>query len=461
MRGTLRSTLATVGLLGGLLAVGVPPAAAQQDVAKEARLLTLEGKFSDAETLLRNAPEEIRKDPELRKQLGKQAVKWARRKRGVEKVPGLLFARGQYSTASELQPEDVEAATEAIEAALELVEIQIEAKQPDAAKGHAKFAVSLGESVLDRGTNTVDLRLGTATAHDHLAKLSHKIQEFDTIVESYDRSAELLVSCADEAKKPAEALGQAARVYLDLALFIAEGRPIDEETRDEEALKKGIEIAKKACETKGAGRDQFTIHTLLLRELYRAKVEGDFGKPYMEELGKREGIDGLDIQIPKTEGWKRLEQTGDWDMVLERKLEGDDTAVQVMIRVYSFSESFGGKTWDRVEDTTALRFKDQKSNDFTNLAKEVEPERVEVPGVSKKKAPEIWHFELYGKGGGRQKWVSEYTMLRSKKEKRTYHIRIIDWRVSPDIGEPDLVHFVEQALGLVPEDDKKKKKKRR
>ena len=475
MRSTLLTTMAIAGLLGGLLLMSAPQAAAQDNVAKDARLMTLDGEFSKAQDLLDGAPEEIQKDPKLRMQLGDMALKWARRKEGTQKVPGLIFARGQFAKASELQPDDIDAATAAVETALELVDIQIEAKQPTTAKEHASWAVKIGESVLEGGADTVDLRLAIAKAHDQHAKLSHKIQDFDSIVADYGRSADLLVSCADEAKKPEEALSDAARVYLDLALFVAEGRPIEEEKRDDAALLKGLEIAKRACEMEGASKPQFTIHLLILRELYRAKVEGDHGTPYMQEMGQREGVDGLDLFIPKSDGWKKLDKSGDWDLVLERKLEGDDTAVQILVRFYPFSESFGGKTWDRVEDVTKLRYEDQKANDFQDVAKDIAPVLIEEAtaadtGSSKKKkkakpkkdAPEIWHFELSGTAGGRRRWVSEYTMLRAKKEKKTYHIRLIDWRVSPDLNEPDLVLFVEHALGLVapPEEDSKGKKKR-
>ena len=178
----------------------------------------------------------------------------------------------------------------------------------------------------------------------------------------------------------------------------------------------------------------------------------------MQELGKREGIDGLELAVPKADGWKRIEKSGDWDLFYERKLEGDDTAVQIMVRVYAFNESFGGKTWDRVEDTTKLRYEDQKSNDFSEVVKDVEPTQIDMG----KKGPEIWHFELSGTAQGRRRWVSEYTMLRSKKEKKTYHIRIIDWRVSPDVNEPDIKAFVEHAFGLgADEDDKGKGKKKK
>ena len=50
---------------------------AQNDVAKEARLPALDGRFDDAKSLLAGAPEEIQKDATLRMQLGDMASKWA------------------------------------------------------------------------------------------------------------------------------------------------------------------------------------------------------------------------------------------------------------------------------------------------------------------------------------------------------------------------------------------------
>lgn len=457
MRATLLSLLAAAGLLGGLLGTTPGAVLAQNDVAKEARLAALDGRFDDAKSLLAGAPEGIQKDATLRMQLGDMASKWAVRKQGPEKVPGLVFARDQFAAAAEIQPDNLDAATSAVETALQLIDIQVEAKQPELAKELAGFAVRIGEGVLKGGANTVDLRLAVAKAHDQRAKLSHKIQDFDSIVVDYDRGAELLLSCAEESKKPAEALGHAARLYLDLARFVAEGRPIDEETRDEEALEKAIDAATKACEQKDASQEQFTIHLLVLREIYRTKLAGDFGKPYMQELGKKDGVDGLDLFLPKSDGWETSKHA-DWDMVINRRLEGDDTAVQIMIRGYSHSEQWGGKAYDRVEDIVKARFDSQKTDDFSEVVKEEPPEQLDTG----KKGPEIWKYRLAGTMSGRRVRLMEWYFMRSKKDGKTFRIRIIDWRNSPDLDEPDVVEFVNRAFGLgqADEDDKGKKPKK-
>mgnify|MGYP002623311342 CR=1 FL=1 len=434
------------------------PAAAQEDVRKELRLNALDGKFTEVDRLLAEAPDEVKNDPKLRKELGEKAAMWARRKDGPEKIPGLIAASEHLATAARLAPDDAEAALGALDHRIELVKIQIEAKQPTRAKEHAEWASRTGEELLAAGADTPPVRMSLAAAHDHVAKLAHKVEEFDKIVTAYGRSADLLVSCADTAKNPAEALGGAARAYLDLSTFVADGRPIEEETRDEEALRKAIEVATQACETKGAQRDQYLVHFLALREAHRRKLPGSHGRPYMQELGKKEGVDGLNLHLPKAGGWSRLSNPGEWDMVIERKHEDDTSAVQVMIRVWEFSQSFGGKTWDRVEEVAKLRFDEQKANDFKDVATTIEPEQLDTG----KKGPEIWHFEIAGTGDGRTRRVAEWMMMRAKKDKVTFQIRLIDWRSTPDLKEPDIVEFLRLALDLpepeADDDDKKGKK---
>ena len=50
-------------------------------------------------------------------------------------------------------------------------------------------------------------------------------------------------------------------------------------------------------------------------------------------------------------------------------------------------------------------------------------------------------------------------LLRSKKEQGTWRIRIIDWRVEPDLLEPDIVEFMDLAFGLRGDEKDRGKKK--
>jgi len=484
MRRNVLNTLVLAGLVCGILAAAGPPAAAQDDARKEARMLTLEGKFSAVTDLLQAAPEEVRNDPKLRMRLGDMALKWTKRQDGPDKVPGLVAAKTHFAVALDVNGADVDAATAAIETGLELVELEIEAKQPTRALVHANWSVKIGEAALAGGSDVPELRLAVAAARTHRAKLSHKIEDFDRIVSDYDRSAELSVSCAETARKPARALGTAARVYLDLAAFISEGRPIKEEVRDEAALVKALDTALRACETKGAADDEYTVHLLALIAIHRAKKEGsvfereDFGRPFMQELGGREGVKGLDLYLPKADGWRRLDKSGAWDRVYERQLEGDTSAVQFMIKGYSFSEKYGGKGYDQIEFIAGARYEGQMEEEFKDVTSSTEPELIPIGGkattassstkkkkkkkkTKKTKGAQIWHFEIAGTLKGRRVRVADWMMLRSKKEAVTWRIRIIDFRVETDLLEPDIVEFMDLAFGLRGDEDKKKKKGKR
>jgi hypothetical protein len=470
MRHIVLNTLALATLACGVVAAALPDVAAAEDPRTEARLLTLDGKFEAANKVLEAAPEEVRNDPKLRFQLGDMALKWCKRQEKHAKVPGLIAAKNHFAEALEVDKADHEAALAALETGLDLVAVFVEAKQPTSALRHVDWCVKVGEDALANGSDTPDVRLAIASSRDQRAKLSHKINDFDRIVEDYDRSAELAVSCADTASKPADALSAAARTYLDLAAFIAEGRPIDEEVRDEAALLDALDVAARACELKGADEDQYTVHLLALIAIHRAQKEGskfdreDFGKPYMQELGKREGLQGLDLFIPKADGWKKLESSGDWDLIYDRKLEGDDTAARFMIVGYPFSEKFGGKSYDQIEKIAEMRFEGQTKDEFKDVTFSKEPEQIKVG--KKKKGPEIWHHEIAGTlTGGRSVRVGEWMMLRTKKEGITWRIRVVDYRNVPDLTEPDIVEFISRAFGLSPDDDdddkKKGKKKKR
>ncbi len=440
------ASLAALALaLGAALAPPRVPAAAADDVAKEVRLLTLEGKFEEARTLLETAPDEVKQNLKLHEQLADMALKWAARQDGPAKNKGLVAAREHLTVLTTADPKNAAAAGQAVALSVQAFDLEFEAKQPDRAKPFIDWAITNGEAALSAGADSADLRRSVADAHERRTLISHKVNDFDRIVADHGRSAELYATCANTADKPAAALGAAARAYLTLAAFISENRPIPEETRDDDAFRKAVEIATQACETAGATRAEFTTHLIALRNAYRAglTITGPGSKPYMEPLAGRDAIEGLDLALPKAEGWKRLDAS-EWDRFYERKLEDDDTAIQIMVKVRLHSEAFAGMTWDRVEEVVKAKY-DSETKDFKDVASSIAPERTDTG----KKGPEIWHFEVAGQhANGRTVRAGNWFLMHAKKDKVTFQIRMVDYRKSPDLREPDLVEFVQRALGL-------------
>ncbi len=445
-----------LALLGVAALVG-PDTRAQDDpkaIARKLRFMMVGGEFAEAGEMLSNAPDELRNDPKLRFSLGDNALRWVKlQKKGANLRPGLMAARENYAVARKIEPTDFEASVKALECSARLIEIEREEKLTDTALKHASWSVTHGEVALETEGAPSELKELLAVAYGLRAAFSPPHEQFDRIVGDYSKGAQLLAEIAPDAKKPYEVYGKAAGISLQLAKFVSETRPIPEEKRDDEAAKKALEYATLACESKGAKKEQYTQHLLALRAAKRMGIEGDLGKPYMREIEKRDGIDGLKLKVPMGDGWKRVPKAGDWDIFWERQLEGDDTAVQVMIKVWEFSQNWGGKTYDRVEDISKSRF-DSKKEEFSEVARTVDPEF-----LGEKKGPQIWHWAVVGTKERRIQWLTEYLWYTKKKTKISYQIRIIDWRKSPDLTDPDLVAFIEAALGKDEEDDGKKKKR--
>src|SRR5437016_6053968 len=93
-----------------LAAACLAAARADDDPAKEARLLIIDGKFREADSVLSQAPESVRNDPALHDALADLALKWTRGKDGEDKRNGLRCARDHYSHAIDAKPDDAVAA---------------------------------------------------------------------------------------------------------------------------------------------------------------------------------------------------------------------------------------------------------------------------------------------------------------------------------------------------------------
>ena len=85
-----RTLLAAAALAAGtlVLTMDAGPLFAE-DIAREARLLSIDGEFEKIEKLLWDAPDEVKNDAKLRTQIAKNALKFIRKKEGEERRGGL------------------------------------------------------------------------------------------------------------------------------------------------------------------------------------------------------------------------------------------------------------------------------------------------------------------------------------------------------------------------------------
>src|SRR5262249_44271055 len=106
-----------------------PGVRAQDDPAKEARLLAVEGKFREADALMEHAPPEVQNDLALRLALADMAMKAAATREGDAKRDPLTSARRHYAKAVEVKPDNEKAAAGVLEAARQLAELHMAAKR--------------------------------------------------------------------------------------------------------------------------------------------------------------------------------------------------------------------------------------------------------------------------------------------------------------------------------------------
>jgi len=474
-----RAVLLTLLLLVGATFVA-PPARSDEDVAKQLRLLYFDGKFAEAKTILDAAPAEVRDDPGLRRALGDVAFKWAKRKDGPARRAGLLAARRNFAAARALDPTDVKSAEESMDVTAKLIELAVEAKNGAQAEAAAGWGITEGEKALEGGADSPEVRTGLADAYAVRADRSHPIDDFDQIVDDYNRGAELIASCADDALSPAKAYTRAAEISMTLAAYVGEHRPIEEEKRDDEALERAVGYATKACEQKSPPDSAYTTHIIALRRAAAAGMMEDLPRVYTDDIPKKDQIDGLKLRVPRTPGWKREKSTKDWPLIWSVKVGDDDTAVQVMLKLWEHGQTWRSKGWAKLEDIANGRFEAEKVK-MSDVAAETEahmvdpePPAAEDDGKKKKKrkkkkkskkGPQIWHWEVAGTMSGRNVRAAEWIWFQEQKHGRSYQLRILDWRNITNLNEPDIVQFVEHAIGTAPpdpedEDDKKKKPRR-
>ncbi len=472
-----RAVLMTLLLLVGATFVA-PPARSDEDVAKQLRLLYFDGKFGEAKTLLDAAPAEIRDDTGLRQALGDVALKWAKRQQGPARRAGLLAARMNFAVARDLDPTDVGSAEKAMDVTTRLVDLATEAKNGAQAEAAASWGITEGEKALEGGADSPGVRTGLADAYAMRAEKSHPVEDFDQIVADYNRGADLIASCADGADSPGKAYGRAAEICMTLAAFVGEHRPLEEEKRDDEALANAVSFATKACEQKGAPDSAYTTHVIALRKARNAGVTEGLPRVFMDEIPKKDQIDGLKLRVPRATGWKVEKSTRDWPLIWSVKIGDDDTAVQVMLKLWEHGQSWRSKGWAKLDEISEGRFEAEKVK-MSDVAGEIEahlvdpnPPAAEEDGKKKKKkkkrkkkkGPQIWHWEVAGTMSGRNVRAAEWIWYEAQKHGRSYQLRILDWRDITNLNEPDIEQFVEYAIGTAPpdpeEDDGKKKPRR-
>lgn len=477
---------AVAGLAACFLALSIGPARAA-DVAREARLLTLDGKFTEANALVDTAPDKVKNDPVLRKTLADLAKKYLKRKLGEEKRGGLESIKLNLHAAYRLTGDDVVAATGAMKAAAELAALDMEARKPNAARGQASWAVKLGEEVLGGGQDTPEVKAELAQAHRTFAEVAHKIQDQKAIIVSYDRGSTLMLEAAEGREDAAVWISEAARLLLLKSKFIRQVIPLETEKRDDEAADQAAKLALKACESPGAKGKQYSMHLVAIRNAREFGLTGEYGQPFMKKL--EPGVEGLDIQIPLADAWNQ-QKVEDWDLRIERRFEDEDKILQIQINRWPHSGRKYGIAWadlrnlmkvraeqepkrvlKEVTGGIALHILGQKpealevdEDDGKKKKKKRKPKKRRKPKKGKKDAPEVYHYQTIGKVEGRNMpmRLCEWFWSGGSKEGVTYQLRITDWGRPWGLEDPDMESFLQSMFGEQwpekPVEDKKKKK---
>lgn len=446
-----------------------------EDVRTELRLLTAEGKFTEAHNLLAGADDAVKNDRELRLQLLDTALRYARQKEGPTRTKGLDAGVEHAEALLALDPADVKSAAAGIEASTELADLLFAAKNADGAKAAAGRGVALGEACMKVETPDPGIMETLAAAHDKRAEMSHKVNDMEQIIGDYGRAAELLEKCAATSTKAAVLLAGAAGMYLKQSQFVSDHIPIPDEHRDEEAAKKALAAAKRACEVEGAPEDVFTQHLLALRMLGTLGMDDDAEQPYMKDV--QPVVEGLALQMPRGKVWK-MNRSDDWTFWATREFEGETKSVEIMIKVWDQNEAMYGRMWSDVKGIAEIRYEGQQEK-FSDVNKKVPlhrlgeeaPDENADPKKKKKKSkkkpkkgkgdapPEVWHYRIIGKPTGTEKpqQLAEFFWKHPKID-ISYQVRVLDWGTPWGIDDADVALFLRSAFGdqwPEPADDKK------
>jgi len=461
----MRRTAATFLVLAALgTFVSVGDAGAQSDPRQEARLLYHEGKFAEAERILEAAGADVANDPELRKQLADAADRSLRNKKGEERRGPLEAMKKCLGMVAEAQPTDGAAVTGAVLAAKELAELDLSKKQTEAAMAHATWAVKLGEKAAEAGLSP-ETKVALGEAYGLRASVTKKVDLADQIIADFRKGAQLLEEAAAGNDKESEWLSGAAALRLKEAIFVHDAIPLETEKRDDEAMTAALGLAKRACEAKGVADPQYEQHLKTLLVAHEWKFPGDWGLPFMKALTPP--VQGLELQVPKGVSWPPEEGGDDWELALHRQYDGETNAVQILLCGRDAKASFGTRQWSKIEDVVPLVF-EARQGGFGEVTTKVEPVAL---GGDKKGKGAVWHFELGGivANSTRPQKLAEWIWEAKTRKNTVWELKILDWRRPSAIDQPDIVAFVDSAIGeglwpagrTPPEDPKKKPPKKK
>ena len=431
--------------LGAAFAIAAATGAgAQDDPAKEARLLAVEGKFREADALMERAPPEVQGDVNLRLALADMGMKAAMTRDGDAKRDPLTSARRNFAKAVEIKPDNEKAAAGVLEAARALAEVHMAAKRDDEARDEAKEAIASGEKALAAGMAAPAFRTMLGRMYAFRASFLKSMKDVDQLVSDSTKGATLLAQAAEAGGDDAgKLLSEASALRLRTAGLVHEGIPREEEKRDDEALTAAIELAAKACGLSSARESDFGTHLEALRLAHQWGVK-NAPAPFMTVLAPP--LKGIKLMVPRAPGWTRSKGAAEWDLVIERNLHDskNDGTVQIMLKEHDASEMALGKPWSQLSELAPRRFEKYSTEDLKECASKVEP--VQLPGG--KNAVELWHYEATGKNAsGRTVKIAEWIWYGSGKKDFTWQLKILDWRPVSDVEEPDIVAFVSSAIG--------------
>ena len=434
-------SLVLAAVLGAALAAG-SARSDDEDPRAEARLLAIEGKFREADSLVLRSSPEVQNDPVLRLALGDAALKFANTKTGEEKRDPLFSARQHYAKVVSVTPADAKGAIGVLVTAQELAELDVAGRKFDDAKAETKVAIDSGEQALAAGVTTAEFKTILGRMYGVRASLAKTMKDVDLLDSDTTKGAALLADAAAQDREHAgKLLSEASQMRLRAANLIHEGIPVETEKRDDDALAAAIDLATRACNLPAASESDFVTHLNALRLAHSWGMKLT-QVPFMTPLGPP--LTGLKLELPRSGGWTRG-KSPDWDLLLERNL-GDpknDGTVQIMIKEWQASDMSLGKPWSQLGEIAPRRF-DKYKEDQSELGSVVEPAQI---GTGKN-APEVWHYEVGGKlKSGRAERVAEWLWFGDKKKSFAWQMKVIDWRPVPDVEDPDIVAFVASAIG--------------
>src|SRR5262245_2510148 len=115
-----------------------------------------------------------------------------------------------------------------------------------------------------------------------------------------------------------------------------------------------------------------------------------------------------------------------------------------MLKEHDSSEMNLGKPWGQINEIAPRRFEKYSTEDLKECASKIEP--VQLPGA--KGTVELWHYGASGtNASGRKVKIAEWIWYGDAKKAFTWQLKVLDWRPVPDVEDPDIVAFVQSAVG--------------